>query len=181
MPQTPQSKLVMAINERVRLFQWAANVWGGYSESSLTPDEHDAVAKIVSELGNTRRCIMAPRNIPLAFWKLIIIPGSSVRLLKRHCDGKALACFLIKDTADFVRWQSVCFARPCDKALDEVVMDCLNKSPARTVTSFGSVHHAPYGSEDLPAIWFGVKRHFPSLHGAEITNAVRSLFQIGTR
>lgn len=181
MPQTPQSKLVMAINERVRAFQWAANVWGGYSESSLMPDEHNAVAKIVSELGNPRRCIMAPRNIPLAFWKLIIIPGSSVRLLKRHSDGKALACFLIRDTADFVRWQTVCAAMPTDKALDEFIMDRLNMSPARTLTSFGSVHHAPHGAEHLPAIWFGVKRDIPSLLGGEITEAVRSLFQIGTR
>jgi len=182
---TPQTKFVTAINARVRQFHWAANVFGSFSEGSLTADEHDAVAKVIQELDTPRFCMKSPRKIPLAFWKMILIPNSSCRLLKRHSDSKALACFLIPTTADFVRWHNIATAGASRLDIDDCVVSCCLTKPERTLTSFGSVHidtvcdvvHARENIERL-AIWFGVKRHNPSLIGSDISLAVRSLFQI---
>lgn len=177
-----QDHLTEAMNELIAPFEWKTAVFGSHCVGTLTQNERDAIAELVTELSDSRGNVRAPRPIPDAFWRIVLISPAVLKFFPTVTDAKAMACFLVPSTSRLFYWRSLALVGFADTALRELVAESLMALPGSLLTSGGAIYQECDGRSFK--VWFGRKagrEKQPDMAGDHLLKAVRCLFQIGVR
>ncbi len=178
-PRT-ETQLIPLIDTAISSFKWTVDPH--FHVQSLFPEQVAELMRVAKSLANTKFAISSPEKIPLGFWQIIKVPGKSCGMLRRHSDAKALACAIVRTTAEFCFWRNLALQGCNQTALEELIDERFFAIPTKTLTPFGSVHHDRDRVTYKRNVWFGRRDlMIPSLVGSEIFAAVRDLFQIEDR